>query len=232
MKTYKFGNKIDCIICAKSIGKIGNTIIEYPNQPYTILRDVEASISFYNKQKDMKSTFNVASYNIDSISSITLEDVELTDKIMNLIFEPSAEELYATTENCQPDEGFIYLSLPSEVEEIYDVFLYDIDGALESHYDTFNGNAIQVNLESNYLVCYKYKNQNNVNLKYSTTQYFALDIIITGNTDDETAQSCIHVDACSLQIDKRMTFSKQINTVTLNFNIINSNDNNSYLAIR
>ena len=112
------------------------------------------------------------------------------------------------------------------------VFLYDIDGALESHYDTFNGNAIQVNLESNYLVCYKYKNQNNVNLKYSTTQYFALDIIITGNTDDETAQSCIHVDACSLRIDKRMTFSKQINTVTLNFNIINSNDNNSYLAIR
>ena len=40
MKTYKIGNKVKCIIRSYSSGYIGETRMEYDNQPYTVLQDI------------------------------------------------------------------------------------------------------------------------------------------------------------------------------------------------
>ena len=46
MNTYKLGNKITCIIRAYSSGKIGDMVMDYNNQPYTIVKSVNANLSF------------------------------------------------------------------------------------------------------------------------------------------------------------------------------------------
>ena len=42
METYKLGNKVNCIFRAYHSGKIGDETIQYDNQPYTIVNDIQA----------------------------------------------------------------------------------------------------------------------------------------------------------------------------------------------
>ena len=85
MKTYKLGNKTKCIIRSFSAGRIGEQEMQYDNQPYTVLKDVEASLTFTDKNISSKSTFVDLSYNIDNLQEINISNVELNDKILNLI---------------------------------------------------------------------------------------------------------------------------------------------------
>ena len=87
METYKLGNKINCIIRAYSTGSIGSTLIEYVNQPYSILKDVGATINFTDSNKNSsQGVRNLLAYNVSEIDSLNISNVLLTDKILNLLF--------------------------------------------------------------------------------------------------------------------------------------------------
>ena len=62
MKTYKLGNKIKCIIRSFASGKIGSQEMQYGNQPYTVLKDVAASVTFESENRNPKSVFTELSY--------------------------------------------------------------------------------------------------------------------------------------------------------------------------
>ena len=128
MKTYKLGNKTKCIIRSFSAGRIGEQEMQYDNQPYTVLKDVEASLTFIDKNISSKSTFVDLSYNIDSLQEINISNVELNDKILNLIFSKNEDKLCSTMINCVAENNKIYITSPTD--EIYQVFIYDVDGNL------------------------------------------------------------------------------------------------------
>ena len=231
MKNYKLGNKIDCIVRAKYPGVIGDITINHENQPYTIIKDIDASITFDSRNKNATSMFVNTHYNTQKVEKVELSNVLLTDKILNLIFTKSEALMFPAIQNCEAEDNTIYLSLPYGIDNIYNVFVYDTDGNLEEHYDVLNSNSIKVLKNENYLVFYNYTVSNTVNLDSQNSQYFALDLLITGNTDDETSHSCIHIDKCVLQVDKNMSFGKMLNTVDLTFIVINEDKNNNYLII-
>lgn len=230
MNTYKLGNKVTGIIRAYSSGKIGDTIIRYDNQPYTIIKSVSANLIFKDIDKTIKSGFNDLAYNNSKLHQVQISDVSLNDKILNLIFLKSPIKLVSKVENCVSDNNNnIYIN--STTDQIYQVFVYNHLGNLETAYGTYNvNNPIHVS-ESNkdYLICYQYEVSKGFLLDSPENLYFTLDLLITGNIEDNTSNMNIHIEKCGLKVDKNMYFNQNANAVDLTFTVIDTGEN--YITI-
>ena len=227
MKTYKLGNKTKCIIRSFSAGRIGEQEMQYDNQPYTVLKDVEASLTFVDKNISSKSTFVDLSYNIDSLQEINISNVELNDKILNLIFSKNEDKLCSTMINCVAENNKIYITSPTD--EIYQVFIYDVDGNLEKAYGVLNNMEVEVNRNEDYLVFFTYVGEKSFKINRSESLYLTLDLILEGNADDEINTSFIHINKCALKVNKNMYFNRSLNAVDLKFIVID--DNESYITL-
>lgn len=227
MKTYKLGNKTKCIIRSFSAGRIGEQEIKYDNQPYTVLKDVEASLTFVDKNISSKSTFVDLSYNIDSLQEINISNVELNDKILNLIFSKNEDKLCSTMINCVAENNKIYITSPTN--EIYQVFIYDVDGNLEQAYGILNNMEVEVKRNEDYLVFFTYLGEKSFKINRSESLYLTLDLILEGNADDEINTSFIHINKCALKVNKNMYFNRSLNAVDLKFIVID--DNESYITL-
>ena len=227
MKTYKLGNKTKCIIRSFSAGRIGEQEMQYDNQPYTVLKDVEASLTFTDKNISSKSTFVDLSYNIDSLQEINISNVELNDKILNLIFSKNEDKLCSTMINCVAENNKIYITSPTD--EIYQVFIYDVDGNLEKAYGVLNNMEVEVNRNEDYLVFFTYVGEKSFKINRSESLYLTLDLILEGNADDEINTSFIHINKCALKVNKNMYFNRSLNAVDLKFIVID--DNESYITL-
>ena len=227
MKTYKLGNKTKCIIRSFSAGRIGEQEIKYDNQPYTVLKDVEASLTFVDKNVSSKSTFVDLSYNIDSLQEINISNVELNDKILNLIFSKNEDKLCSTMINCVAENNKIYITSPTD--EIYQVFIYDVDGNLEQAYGVLNNMEVEVNRNEDYLVFFTYKGEKSFKINRSESLYLTLDLILEGNADNEINTSFIHINKCALKVNKNMYFNRSLNAVDLKVIVID--DNESYITL-
>lgn len=226
MKTYKLGNKIKCIIRAFSDGILcGNQV--KANQPYTVLKDVDASLIFKDFTKQGKAIFTELSYNEDSLQEITISNVELTDKILNLIFSQKEDNLCFTMENCFASDNQIFINPPLGLA--YDVFVYDVDGQLENYYESLDTTQINVLRNEDYLVFYGFQGKNSFNFNRQQDQYLTLDLIIEGNVDDSLNYSFIHINKCSLQVNKNMYFNRNINAVDLKFVVVD--DDKNYITL-
>ena len=227
MKTYKLGNKTKCIIRSFSAGRIGEQEMQYDNQPYTVLKNVEASLTFIDKNISSKSTFVDLSYNIDSLQEINISNVELNDKILNLIFSKNEDKLCSTMINCVAENNKIYITSPTD--EIYQVFIYDVDGNLEKAYGVLNNMEVEVNRNEDYLVFFTYAGEKSFKINRSESLYLTLDLILEGNADDEINTSFIHINKCALKVNKNMYFNRSLNAVDLKFIVID--DNESYITL-
>ena len=227
MKTYKLGNKTKCIIRSFSAGRIGEQEIKYDNQPYTVLKDVEASLTFVDKSMSSKSTFVDLSYNIDSLQEINISNVELNDKILNLIFSKNEDKLCSTMINCVAENNKIYITSPTD--KIYQVYIYDVDGNLEQAYGVLNNMEVEVKRNEDYLVFFTYTGEKSFKINRSESLYLTLDLILEGNADDEINTSFIHINKCALKVNKNMYFNRSLNAVDLKFVVID--DNESYITL-
>ena len=227
MKTYKLGNKTKCIIRSFSAGRIGEQEMKYDNRPYTVLKDVEASLTFTDKNISSKSTFVDLSYNIDNLQEINISNVELNDKILNLIFSKNEDKLCSTMINCVAENNKIYITSPTN--EIYQVFIYNIDGNLEQAYGVLNNLEVAVQRNEDYLVFFTYVGEKSFKINRSESLYLTLDLILEGNADDEINTSFIHINKCALKVNKNMYFNRSLNAVDLKFVVID--DNESYITL-
>jgi hypothetical protein len=244
MKTYKLGNKIKCIIRSFSTGKIGDQEMIFGNQPYTVLKDVEASLSFSDNTHNSKTSFVELAHNKDSLQEITFSNVELNDKILNLIFSKNEDKPCSTMENVITT--YQQFQISTDVEKIYQVFVYNCEGELlaaTGEVNLPNGSSEYINfktfdyynpknhtgLEEDILVFYTYEGNKSFKLNHENTQYLTLDLILEGNRDDELNHSYLHINKCELKINKNMYFNRSLNAVDLKFTVIN--DNESYITL-
>lgn len=240
METYKIGNKVTAIIRAYSAGKIGDDVMTYDNQPYTLLHGVSADLRFTDVSKTAKDAVSTVLYhNMNVLDSITISNVELTNKIMNLIFPKSESKLAHVAENYDSDEnGCIYLN---HTGTLYQIFVYDSDGNLEQEsclgvYNTESEDGAQplfvLKPNSNYLVIYSYEKEIAYNLNNYNNIYLTVDLQITGNADDERATMWIHLDKCGIHVDKDMYFSQNSNAADLIFEIISDGTTENYITVK
>lgn len=230
MATYKIGNKVNGIIRSYCAGKLGQMDMMYDNQPYTVLRDISASISFATDDKDSSvANKNLLQYNTDTISEINLNDVVLTEKILDLIYKSNPDKLYSKQETYESDEnGNIYLNT---TDDIYQVFVYDDEGKLEAAFGEYNGSILHVNkTDSVYSIYYSFLGNKSYLLDKPDNYYIKLDLDIIGNEEDNTQNMCLHIEKAAIKVNKNMYFNNSSNTVDLKFIVIYTGQN--YLTIK
>lgn len=232
METYKIGNKIKCTISTYAPITIGDTQLLYDQQPYTVLNEVEARLTFDDIDTVERSVFNQLVYNNANLRSILFSDVTLNNKILNLIFHKIDAKLCRKSENCNSDNKILYLSTGADV--IYQVFIYDADGQLAAAFGSYDNPDEGVQLpeeieDGNFIVFYSIFSSLSYEFKNNPNNYYTLDLEITGNKNDTTHTMFIHLDKCGLQIDKNMVFNRNANAVDLRFTIIDNNNN--YIAL-
>ena len=244
MKTYKLGNKIKCIIRSFASGSIGSQDMQYGNQPYTVLHDIETSLVFGNKITNAKITSTDLSHTLDFLQEINISNVTLNDKILNLIFSKNEEKLCSIVDNLSLFDKKLYLK--QNIDNIYQVFIYNCDGELIAatgqyqpeagaisieDFDFYDSTKCKLNEEEDVLVFYSYLSTTGVGFKLNqeSSQYLTLDLILEGNVDDEPRKSYIHINKCSLHTDKNMYFNRTLNAVDLKFTVID--DGKSYITL-
>ena len=111
MSTYKIGNKVNGIIRSYAVGKLGAMDMVYDNQPYTILRDISATVTFSSKDRDLTDAHkDLLHYGADTVKEVRLSNVPLTEKVLDLIYQSNDEKLYSKQENYMSDEELFILS--------------------------------------------------------------------------------------------------------------------------
>ena len=188
METYKLGNKVNGIIRAFAPCKIGDCVLQYDNQPYTTIKSATANLRFKDLQRDGRIQEGRAlAFSQSFVDSVQLSEIEVTEKILNLIFSKSEPNLAHKVENLDSDDNnLIYLSLD---ETVYQVFVYNDEGKLDQAFGTLsNGQPIRVSKpNSNYVVIYSYVTDYVLNLNSPQNLYWTLDLEVIGNIDDKTS---------------------------------------------
>lgn len=113
MAEYKIGNKVDIIVRAFTSGKLGEMTIQYTNQPYTILRDTTATVSFANRETLVDQGEDILlAFNHDNVSRINFSDVPLNDKILELLYEQNKDEALCSEQQYveSDEEGHLFIS--------------------------------------------------------------------------------------------------------------------------
>jgi hypothetical protein len=136
METFKFGNKVKCIIrfhdCSKSIGGITP---QFDEQPYTVLNNLSVTVNFKSNSKNItsKESAYLMSNQVDEIGEIQLRNCLLTDKLIYLLFGMK-ESVGNFTAQCQvtaDEEGNLYLPTTKTVCR---AFVYDNNGDFYAAY--------------------------------------------------------------------------------------------------
>lgn len=230
MATYKIGNKITGIIRSFCAGKLGNMDMIYDNQPYTIIRDISATLTFSNDTKDETvGRKNLLQYNADEVKEIRLNNVPLTEKILSLIYKDNPDKLFSKQEDYESDEnGIIYLNTDGT---IYQVFIYDNKGNLEQAFGEYQEQELHVNkTDSVYSVYYSYLGEKSYFLDKPDNFYIKIDLDIIGNEDDNTQTMCLHIEKASVRVDKSMYFNNNSNSIDLTCTVIHTGLN--YITLK
>lgn len=255
MKTYKLQNSAKCIIRSVAPGMLGDMEMKYGNQPYTVLNDVNVEISFDDSNSTATGGYDSAmklASNMNHLSNVRISNIQLTDKILKLIYGKNDTCLKSTTEilvSNNSNERFLNKVAPGST--IYQVFLYKkLVGDEDDNYELENafgekvienGSITVKDKKSDYLICYSYVSSGScsVSLNKPNNSYVALDIEVTGNINDQTTNFNIHIDKCCIITTKNIWLSTQsafgggdggMNTVELNCPVITDRTTNHYIT--
>lgn len=238
MKNYKLGNQVTVIIRSYSDDTfIGSQYVEHANQPYTIIKSAEANLSFKNITSTAKTTFNQLAYTHMKPSQLSISNVTINDKILNLIFhknQTAAPHLFTKLENVTSSKDKkIYFGQLNQT--LKNVFIYDSEGNCK-YEPELNNNSYPVDKsEQPYLVCYQYESTTSFSLDQNNNHYYTIDLLLTSNQkefgeNDNTINSTIHLEKCALEINSDMSFAQNSNVVDLKF-IVLDNDLENYITL-
>lgn len=238
MKNYKLGNQVTVIIRSYSDDTfIGDQYVEHANQPYTIIKSAEANLSFKNITSTAKTTFNHLAYTHIKPSQLSISNVTINDKILNLIFhknQTAEPHLFTKIENViSSEDGKIYFGQLDKT--LKNVFIYDSEGNCKYELE-LNANSYPVDKSGQpYLVCYQYESTTSFSLDQNNNHYYTIDLLLTSNQkefgeNDNTINSTIHLEKCALEINSDMSFAQNSNAVDLKF-IVLDNDLENYITL-
>ena len=239
MKNYKLGNQVTVIIRSYSDDTfIGAQYVERANQPYTIIKSAEANLSFKNITSTAKTTFNHLAYTHMKPSQLSIYNVTINDKILNLIFHKNQTEephLCTKLENVTSSQDKkIYFGQLNKT--LKNVFIYDSEGNCK-YEPELNNNSCQVDKsEQPYLVCYQYESTTSFSLDQNNNHYYTIDLLLTSNQKefgekDNTINSTIHLEKCALEINSDMSFAQNSNAVDLKFIVLDDNNLENYITL-
>lgn len=238
MTTHKIGNQVTCVIRAYDSTPIGDYKVSYNNEPYTIIKGENASATFASEDKDMMGRDRNGAYVIEKIDSITLYNVTLTDKILNLIYLKNKEvSITFTEELLSSEDKKLFLSKGLGKQKKL-VFIFNADDSskapiLEKAIETLEADedVIEVdNANAYYFVVYEVITNKGYSLDTRKNMYVVLDLMTVSNTDDTTSNTWLHIDKAVVKVNKNMYFNTKANAVDLTFSVVRDSKTENYLV--
>ena len=226
MSTYKIANKVKGIIRAQHSGPIGNQIATYVNEPFMRLDNIEAVLTFTSFDATPKvHDKNLLNFNHDTLTQVQLSGIPISDKILSLLYIPNTEApLFHKQKYYESDvEGKIYLSISGSDTHIYQVFIYDEEGNLEASYGEFDTSEplVVAKADQTYSIYYSVLGSKSYYLDKPDNLYITLDLELTGNTDDDTRDMCVHIEKASIKTDRNMYLNRNTsNTINITASVI------------
>lgn len=232
---FKFSGPVDVILRTKVERTIGG-ITYAAHQPITILENVVPSFSYGGQFKDYRQgddTFLI-SHRTAFPLTLVLMGASFSEKLAHLIFSvtASANMTYYETIVC-PASAIKYL--PSDQQQINNIFLYK-DGELSTYTYNSTTNAItftNYSATSTYILFYSYLDS--TSFKYGlaspSNPYFEIEMFGRGNVNNTSSNFYIKIGSCSLSPQLNMSFGGQYQTVSLTFNIMTKDIEQTYMII-
>lgn len=227
MNTYKIGNAVTAIIRTYASTEIAGETLQYDNQPYTIVKGVEAQITFNTNTTTSASRFSVLTHSAQQPQEVRIFAAHLTERMMNLLFEKMEPQFVSKVENGQAVDGKLYINAAANI--IYQLFIYNTKQELVYAAGTHES-ANPIELENgNYLICYQYISTKSFNLATRENRYYTLDLITQGNADSYPMNTTIHIEKCGLEVDKNLMFDQSSGTADLKFVVLDTGKD--YIAL-
>lgn len=238
MTTHKIGNQVTCVIRAYDSTPIGDYKVSYNNEPYTIIKGENAAATFVSESIDMMSRDRNGAYANEKIDSITIYNVTLTDKILNLIYLKNKEvSITFTEELLSSEDKKLFLSKGLGKQKKL-VFIFDADDSskapiLEKAIETLKADEDVIEVDkanAYYFVVYEIITNKAYSLDDRKSMYVALDLMTISNTDDKTSNTWLHIDKAIVKVNKNMYFNTKANAVDLTFSVVRDSKTENYLV--
>lgn len=221
MNSYKIGNQANCVFRSFVPGTIGGMVMQYDGQPYTEVKDIEASFYFSDASTEATTPISLAAASQGVyFNEVRLKNCPLTEKILNLVFNKSDVAMMSCSENVRSDgDGYCYLSTTNPA---YQVFVYDVNGKLvDAAGRIWDGFIGRLTPNENYIVYYYKEVAKALSLDRKKSIYMSADITTIGNIGDSTRKFSFHIAKCNVEIYRNINLNgNNANTIDLTLKII------------
>lgn len=231
-KLYEFGGIVDILIKPNIDMFIGDKTYK-ANEPYTILKEVEAELIYEQISSDIAAKKSISSSQSARPYQISINGIQLTQKVLDLILTRTKNQVYSRTikEKCIAENNLIYLNNDS----IKNLFIYDKSGSAID-IDNINGNTISGNFDEGeeYLVFYELDiNSIIYSFELPHYPYFTLEIMGSGNADKSTSSIYCKFPAVSLINIPNINFTNDgLLNSPLVFKVIYQNQKEPIIVLR
>jgi len=217
-KNIAIGSAVDVIIKVISDRMVNNKRYE-AGEPYTILKNVGVNFNYGGVTQSIESqNGNLIDYLKQYPDSITIQNVSLTQKIMDLLFfegndAQKTEQIIINSSSC---------FLPQNSSKIY--VYKDNDRITDFTYNEASGQLVLNSYDSasEYICFYNAGSYNYYTLETKNNAYFELDIQGKGNLEEQTSDFYICLPACALLPSNRFILQpNSSNKISMFFNVIN-----------
>ena len=220
-KNISIGSPVDIIIKVLSDRTIANK--KYvAGEPYTILHNVGVNFNYSGVTKSTATEVgNLIEYLKQYPDSITIQNADLTQKIMDLLFMEGNTAQKTAFSIISSADSFI-------TENSKNIFIYkDNERITDFTFDEVKGELKinNFNSSSQYVCFYDSGNYDYYSLETKNNAYFELDIIGKGNVEENTSDFYMSIPSCAILPSNRFVFQPgSLNKVSLYFAVLNYED--------
>lgn len=228
---FKYGSTGDVLIRSTAAQHIDGIDLR-PQEPFTLIKDINIVFNYGQNNKEITKQGTLLFDNNNYPSSITLQNVPITQKISKLIFKPQNINFLQKTNYIKATSINHEIYLPHDA--IYHAFVYDSKNELIGTVECGDNVILSPDLidGETYTVFYEYRLEapsTAYSLGTPDFGYFTLEIFGVGNRNSQDSTVYIKLMQCALQTNKSLYFDNSgSNTVNLTFKIIA--DNPDYLV--
>lgn len=221
---YELGGIGDVFIINKIDLKLGKNNYK-AGEVYTVLKDVNINFQYEQNNSLGKNKENKVQYVENYPSSISISNIDMTDKIYNLLMKRKEEDYMIITKKeiitCE-ENNTIYLS-ENPLGNIYVK-----NNKYENLFFTQEGQILKGDfvIGEQYLIFYNIQTEQQVfSMKNNSLPYFSLEIHFKGNKNKETYKGYLLIPSVSLTSSPVIVFdNNSIIKSVLNFTIIQVKD--------
>lgn len=230
---FKFGGKVSVLIRAFKSQTIGEFKLA-DNEPFLKIDNIAVTFKYGKIDATATSGRQIhLNNNEEVLTGITLQGIPLNSRTSALIYTTlTGQQLTSGFEAVECENKTIVL----QRDNVSDVFVYNSNRELVLNLTTAGKIITDDKLVDNeYTVFYNYAAESTpaYALNSPAISYLTIELFAKGNLDDNTSKAYLKLLRCKLNSSAKntITYENTVNTINLEFDVIDGKTSDNYLII-